>query len=77
MKMVLHRLIRFLFPDLTMTRPESIEAIARLQYKINAYRKEINFWRSRCVGVEDLYCDQIRRMKDATKNHTGLHWRNL
>ena len=71
----LRRLVRWLMPDLTMTRPESLAAIANLQRRLNEERRETAKWRERCLKVEDLCAAQIRRMQEEAKEHPGLSWR--
>lgn len=73
----LDRLVRFLCPQLVLTRPESIAAIKNLNDALREQREETEKWRKRCVAVEKAYADQLRAMRDAAQEHEGLSWRCL
>lgn len=76
-----HRLIRYLFPLLTMTRIESIETIRSLQAKLNDSKKDVKMWRERAISAERIVSYQVPNLlKVAVGDHdekfgTCLQWR--
>lgn len=73
----LERVVRRMFPRLTMTRAESLWAMGRLQIKLNEQREETKRWKARCLKVEQLYADQFHAMRKAAEENEGLAWRTL
>lgn len=73
--LIVHRILRKLFPSLTMTREESLKAIASLQRQLNAERKQLARWQARCMRLEQVYENQFNYMKEVARDHSGLHWR--
>jgi len=71
----LERMVRRICPRLTMTRAESLAAMAGLQCKLNQQREETKQWRARCLKVEQLYIDNLHAMREAAREHDGLSWR--
>ena len=48
----LHSLVQCIFPTLTMTRVESLNAIKNLQEKLNVYKEYSQSWRERALSAE-------------------------
>lgn len=69
--------LKTIFPDLVLTREESIKTISILQAKLNNERKEVLIWRNRCSDLENLYMDQLSTMQKAARSgkYPGLGWR--
>lgn len=73
--MSMRDLARKLFPSLAYPSKEALKAVLGLQEKLNAQRKETDYWRKRCLAVEDLFGAQKHWLHEEAKKHDGLHWR--
>lgn len=75
---LLHRLLRRLFPSLTMTRPEALTAIKELQRKLNEERERSKEWRARATSAEHVIVYRIpQALRGAVKEHDAKHETNL
>jgi len=69
------KILKRLFPSLTMTRKQSLNAIKSLQRKLNQEREETKYWKQRANKVEDLVSRHIRDYRQEAMEHDGLSYR--
>lgn len=76
----LKRLVRRLFPEVCVTREETIRSMCKMNERIREQRAEVAHWRNRCLSAEAIISYGIRHaVRDATKDHddkfgTGLSY---
>ena len=78
MKKLTHRLLRWMFPSLTMTRAESIQALQALNRKLREEQEESRKWRERCCSAEQILSNGIpAKVEELLKAHDVKHRSSL
>ena len=72
--LIVCKTIRRIWPELAMTRTESIEAIKRMQDKINELHHSNKEWRDRAFAAENAIADITKHARDKAYE-CGLSWR--
>jgi len=72
---LLHRFVRRFFPEIAMTRQESMEALRHLNLKLQEAKSETQHWRERTFKVEAAFERSVKFIRTEAQECEGVGWR--